>query len=162
MKDARWAVVGAVLAVLLAGLPAARSAWADDESDEVEIKIRAPLGDVHCETVPPTITVLGTLIIDITSAAIRANDEDEAPLDCAALVPLMGQIIKVELLNDVDVPPKATEVEVGGGDEEDDEVGEGGDGPRVEVLAPLQQVVADTTMVHVLGLVIDASHADIA
>jgi len=161
MKDARWAVVGAVLAVLLAGLPAARSAWADDESDEVEIKIRAPLGDVHCETVPPTITVLGTLIIDITSAAIRANDEDEAPLDCAALVPLMGQIIKVELLNDVDVPPKATEVEVGGGDEEDDEVGEGGDGPRVEVLAPLQQVVVDTTMVHVLGLVIDASHADI-
>src|SRR5262249_55321982 len=155
--DARWAVVGVVLA-LLAGLPAARCAWADDESDEVEIKIRAPLEEVHCETAPPTIKVLG-LAIDITGAAIRAGEEDEALLDCAALVPLIGQIIKIELLNDVDVPLKATEVEVGGSDEEANEVGEGGDGSRVEVLAPLQQVVVDTTMVHVLGLVIDASHA---
>src|SRR5262249_59860201 len=113
MKDARWAVVGAVLALLLAGLPAARCAWADDESDEVEIKVRAPLEDPQCGTVPPTIKVLG-LTIDITSAAISANDDDEAPLDCAALVPLIGQIIKVELLNDVDVPLKAPEVELGG------------------------------------------------
>src|SRR5262249_43535414 len=93
--------------------------------------------------------------------AIRANDEDEALLDCAALVPLIGQIIKVELLNDVDVPLKATEVEVGGSDEEADEAGEGDDGSRVEVLAPLHQVGADTTMVHVLGLAIDASQAEI-
>jgi hypothetical protein len=157
MGHARWAMAGVVVAVLLGGLSTAQCVWADDESDEVEIKLRAPLTAIDCGT--GMISILG-LPIDIGHAALRADDEDGA-LDCAALVPLVGQTVKVELLSD-DVPLIATEVKVGGGDEDDDEVGEGGD---VELTAPLQQVVVDatthTTTVTVLGLTIDVTNADI-
>jgi len=150
-------MAGVVVAVLLGGLSTAQCVWADDESDEVEIKLRAPLTAIDCGT--GMISSLG-LPIDIGHAALRADDEDGA-LDCAALVPLVGQTVKVELLSD-DVPLIATEVKVGGGDEDDDEVGEGGD---VELTAPLQQVVVDatthTTTVTVLGLTIDVTNADI-
>ena len=157
MGRTRWAMAGVVVAVLLAGLSAAQCVWADDESDEVGIKLRAPLMMIDCGT--GMISVLG-LPIDIGHAALRADDEDGA-LDCAALVPLVGQTVKVELLNDA-VPLVATEVKVGGGDEDDDEAGEGGD---VELTAPLQQVVVDTTThttsVTVLGLTIDVTNADL-
>ena len=157
MGHARWAMAGVVVAVLLGGLSTGQCVWADDESDEVEIKLRAPLTAIDCGT--GMISILG-LPIDIGHAALRADDEDGA-LDCAALVPLVGQTVKVELLSD-DVPLIATEVKVGGGDEDDDEVGEGGD---VELTAPLQQVVVDatthTTTVTVLGLTIDVTNADI-
>ena len=135
MGHARWAMAGVVVAVLLGGLSTGQCVWADDESDEVEIKLRAPLTAIDCST--GMISILG-LPIDIGHAALRADDEDGA-LDCAALVPLVGQTVKVELLSD-DVPLIATEVKVGGGDEDDDEVGEGGD---VELTAPLQQIVVD-------------------
>jgi len=157
MGHARWAMAGVVVAVLLGGLSTGQCVWADDESDEVEIKLRAPLTAIDCST--GMISVLG-LPIDIGHAALRADDEDGA-LDCAALVPLVGQTVKVELLSD-DVPLIATEVKVGGGDEDDDEVGEGGD---VELTAPLQQIVVDatthTTTVTVLGLTIDVTNAHI-
>ena len=157
MGHARWAMAGVVVAVLLGGLSTGQCVWADDESDEVEIKLRAPLTAIDCGT--GMISILG-LPIDIGHAALRADDEDGA-LDCAALVPLVGQTVKVELLSD-DVPLIATEVKVGGGDEDDDEVGEGGD---VELTAPLQQIVVDatthTTTVTVLGLTIDVTNAHI-
>jgi len=150
-------MAGVVVAVLLGGLSTGQCVWADDESDEVEIKLRAPLTAIDCGT--GMISILG-LPIDIGHAALRADDEDGA-LDCAALVPLVGQTVKVELLSD-DVPLIATEVKVGGGDEDDDEVGEGGD---VELTAPLQQIVVDatthTTTVTVLGLTIDVTNAHI-
>jgi hypothetical protein len=139
--------VGAVVA-LGVGL-AARCAWADDEGDEVEIKLRAPLTEIHCDTVPPTITVLG-LIIDIDGAAIGGGDDEKGGLGCADLI--MGQTVKVELLNDT-APLKAAEVEVRGGDESDES--------ELKVEAPVQSVTPKDgeTFISVLGLDIDVTHA---
>jgi hypothetical protein len=108
------------------------------------------------------------LTIDIGNAELRVGEGDEGgSLDCAALVPLVGQTVKVELLNDTDVPLKATEVEVRGGDEGSDETGDGEAGAKVQ--APVQNVEPKTdslslthTVITVLGsLMIDVTNAEL-
>src|SRR5438132_786271 len=104
MKHALSAVVGVVVAVVLAGFPAAQCAWADDESDEVEIKIRAPLDD--CIPSPPTIVVLG-LTIDAGGHVVQEDDEsdgDEQPIDLTTLVNGTFVEVTLDLMLTSDIP----------------------------------------------------------
>ena len=161
------------LALALVALPAHR-ACADDESDDVEIKIQASLDAVDCAAVPPTITVLG-LAIDVGTAqfdgehdgdddgedhlAVSSDGEDDDDDDgedggggsggagsCEALV--AGQSVAVKLASDAS-PLVATKVEQEGDDEE------------TEIKAPLQTADATAMTITVLGLTIDVSSAEI-
>lgn len=70
-------ILTCLLSFLAAGLlvaPAQR-ALADDDSDEMQIEIQAPLDAAACEAVPPTITVLG-FTIDVTDARFEAGEGD--------------------------------------------------------------------------------------
>src|SRR6266850_2220624 len=86
------------LFLALLAMPAAR-AVADDEADEIEIKVQARLEAVDCAATPPTITVLG-LTIDISKAGINSSDDlVTGTLTCADLA--VGQIVEVKLVSDV-------------------------------------------------------------
>ena len=148
-----------VAAVAVAAFLAQRAA-ADDETDELEIKIQAPLGAAACDAAPPTITVLG-LTIGISAATFEGEDhgsgasqgadddpEDEdgqGPAGCAALVP--GQVVEVKLASDA-VPLAATAVGQ-----------KGSDAGELEIKAPIQAVDATAKTITVLGLKIDVSGA---
>jgi len=157
MKHALSAVVGVVVAVVLTGFPAAQCAWADDESDEVEIKIRAPLDD--CIPSPPTIVVLG-LMIDAGGDVVQVGEDATGPLDCTQLAP--NEVVKVELASDTTASLKATKIELRGSDE-GDEAGDGGDENVVKVQAPFEGLttVGASTGIILLGgrLTIDVTHA---
>ncbi len=160
------------------GAVLAQRACADDETSDVEVRIRAPLDAVNCGT-PSSITVLG-LTIDISTANIGGgsgdsggdggggNAQDGGGADgedgdqngstgspgggCAAL--MMGQTVDVRLASD-STPLTATEVNAngdGGGDG-------GGDGSQDRIQAPVQNVDAMGGTIMVLGLTIDVSHA---
>ena len=152
------------LALAVVALPAHRAS-ADDETDDVEIKIQAPLDAADCAAVPPTITVLG-LAIDVGTAQFDGEDDGngdhhggEGPDceddggggsggagSCEALV--AGQFVTVKLTSDA--PPL-----VGTKIEQDD------DGEEAEIKAPLQAVDATAMTITVLGLTIDVSGAEI-
>lgn len=66
----------AATAVAVATLPAYR-AFADDETDDVEIKLVAPLDATDCAATPATITVLG-LAIDVSAARIETQSSGGA------------------------------------------------------------------------------------
>lgn len=61
-------LVGVTMLGLVAGV--ARRAAAHDETEDVEIRVIAPLDATDCTATPPTITVLG-LQIDVTTARIE-------------------------------------------------------------------------------------------
>lgn len=138
-------------------------AAADNETDEIEIKVQAPLDAVNCGATPPTLTVLG-LSIDIIKATINREEDDDingsVNLTCTDL--LVGQVVEVKLVSDIpDTKGNllATEVEV-----EQQKEGEDNEGDEVEIKAPLQAI--DTSnpnapKVRVLGLSVDISRADI-
>lgn len=152
------------LLLALVVLPARRAA-ADDETDELEVKVQATidLNGVNCST-PPTISVLG-LIIDISNASINRNVdediEDSGDLTCADLAD--GQMVEVKLATDLTtgelvIPLSATEVDIGGGECEDDIC------DALKIAAPLQTIdtsVPDVPKVTVLGLVVDISQASL-
>ena len=73
-----------LLSVVAAGafLAPAGRALADDESDEVQIEIKAPLDAVACDVAPQTITVLG-LTIDVTNAVFDDGSEGESDDDAS-------------------------------------------------------------------------------
>jgi hypothetical protein len=132
-------------------------AIADDETENTKIEIQAPLEAVNCAGLPPTITVLG-LVIDISKAGININTEGETPAEdvtCADLVP--GQVVEVKFASDapdlITGLLSAVEVDIGGGDCEDDVC------DTVKVEGPIQAVAAPT--ITVLGLVIDISQAQL-
>lgn len=116
-------------------------AAADDETDELEIKIHARLDAADCGATPPTISVLG-LAIDV--AAIGAEGEN----DCAALV--VGQFVEVKLASDAPNPATGLLAAI---------AVESGDDGTVEVQAPLQGFDAGTKSITVLGRTVDASAA---
>src|SRR5438105_727111 len=66
-------LVGTAACILVAA--PVRCVHADDETSDVQVKIRAPLDAVDCAATPPTITVLG-LTIDISAATIDAGGGD--------------------------------------------------------------------------------------
>jgi len=156
-RTAFWALVFAA-AVAWVTLPT-RPVSADDETDDVEIKIRAPLDAVDCTGTPPTATVLG-LAIDISAAKFDGDgsgdssgdgsESDDAsgagPVGCAALTP--GQSVEVQLASDT-APLAATKVHVNGGDNE------------AKIEAPIQTVDAGAQTITLLGLVIDVSGASL-
>ena len=138
MKRRVFPLVAILGACALALAPAHR-AVADDETDEVEIKIQASLDAADCAAVPPTIRVLG-LTIDISTATF----DDEGASSCAALV--SGQPVEVQLASDI-APLVATQVGQEGGDSE------------VEIKAPLQASDGTAPTITVLGLTIGVGGA---
>ena len=163
----RW-ILGALFLALVAS-PAQRAA-ADDETDQVEIKVRAPLDATNCVSTPPTVSLLG-LTIDVGTASFDANsdcencEDDEKSEDgpapvtvtCADLT--VGQVVEVKLASDALDPVTgllvATEVDVGSGDGD----GEDASIDVAKIEAPLQSVDPNVPSVTVLGLVVDVSHA---
>ncbi|MDP3939572.1 MAG: DUF5666 domain-containing protein [Deltaproteobacteria bacterium] len=167
-----------LLFLLAAGalLAPVQSALADDESDELQIEIKAPLEAADCDVTPQTITVLG-LTIDVTGAHFESGDDgdsndeseghlsasseqeeenegedegdvedDDVPATCADLV--VGQTVEVKLAGDL-TPLMATEVE-----QEDDS-------SEIEIQAPIQAVAPMLGTITLLGLPIDISTADV-
>ena len=165
----RWILAALFLALVAS--PAQRAA-ADDETDQVEIKVRAPLDATNCVSTPPTVSLLG-LTIDIGTASFDANSDcencgdDEKSEDGAAPVTVtcadltVGQVVEVKLASDALDPVTgllvATEVEVGSGDGDGD--GEDASIDVAKIEAPLQLVDPNVPSVTVLGLVVDVSHA---
>jgi hypothetical protein len=139
-----------ILSLLLAfGAFAVRLAIADDETANVEVKIKAPLEAFDCVATPATITLLG-LTIDISLATFDA-DEDGAILTCADLT--VGRVVEAILASDI-VPLSALKLEVD--DEECD------DEDCVEIEAPIQAIdPTPPATITVLGLVVDISQAEI-
>lgn len=170
-----------VLALVASTAPRA-AAHGDDDSDETEIRIQAPLDAVDCAAM--TVSVLG-LTIDIHSAVIVGDDDCEddddgedddgedddgedgdlhdgdddgdSTLTCAALVP--GRAVGVRLASDV-TPLAATEVRQADElDDEDDEEGEDED-QEVEIEAPVQDIDGTAETIRLLGLTVDVSDAE--
>jgi hypothetical protein len=139
-------MIGALLLAL--GAFAVRLAVADDETENVKIKIKAPLDAVDCVSTPATITLLG-LPIDISLATFDA-DEDGAVLTCADLT--VGRVVEVDLASDI-APLSALKLEAD--DEECD------DEDCVEVEAPIQAIDPIAGTITVLGLVVDVSQANL-
>lgn len=128
-------------ALALTALPAHR-AGADDETDELEIKVQAPLDAAACVGVPPTVTVLG-LAIDVGAAAFQ----NDGAGSCAALV--VGQPVEVKLASDA-APLVATEM------------GQQGEEQGLQIKAPVQAIDPTAQTITVLGLVVDVSGASLA
>lgn len=167
MRRSIFSLLVATAVVALAATLAHRAA-ADDETSDVEIKIRAPLDAVSCDTTPPTITVLG-LTIDVSTASFGGDSQDgtsegttgdqsgsdgsdsdaedgaggQSAGSCAALA--AGQTVEVKLASDT-VPLVATEVDASGDGEP-------------EIQGPIQSVDAPNQTLTILGLVIDVSQA---
>jgi hypothetical protein len=138
-----------ILSLLLAfGAFAVRLAIADDETANVEVKIKAPLEAFDCVATPATITLLG-LTIDISLATFD-GDEDEAVFTCADLVP--GNVVEATLASDIG-PLSALKIEADdeGCDDED----------CVEIEAPIQLIGPTPGHITVLGLDVDISQADL-
>src|SRR5262245_48476487 len=140
----------AVLAVGLLLVPAQQAA-ADDESDETEVRVQAPLEAVSCSTDPnlptDTIQVLG-LTVDVTNANIRFRSER----GCEVLV--VGQNVKTRLVN-ATAPLVATRVD------QDPSKGQGQGHHKVQLQAPLEAVDTTALTIQILGLTIDISGAQI-
>jgi hypothetical protein len=157
-------LIGVGLLVMGFSLPAS----ADDESDEVEIKVQSTLEAVNCTATPPTISVLG-LTIDISKASINRNEDEDiedgegdvgnGDLTCADLEAAARQVVEVKLASDIPDPAtgllSATEVDIGGGECEDTVCDE------VEITGPIQAVDTNVKSVTVLGLVVDISGASL-
>lgn len=152
MHKREWGVgFGVMLAFLLAasGLEA-RQGGNDDGSGEARgtdrffTELKAPLQAVDCAATPPTITVLG-LTIDISNAEVR--NEISGMTGCGSLT--VGQTVEIEFGSD-QAPLKALEVKV-----DPDKQG------KLEIQGPLQMVDPSGQTVQVLGLVIDASGAEL-
>jgi hypothetical protein len=138
-----------ILSLLLAlGAFAVRLAVADDETEAVKIKIKAPLDAVNCDSPPATITLLG-LTIDISLATFDA-DEDGAILTCADLT--VGRVVEVNLASDIG-PLSALKIDAEGEECEDEDC--------VEIEAPIQAIDQTAHTITVLGLVVDISQADL-
>lgn len=136
-----------------------RDAIADDETDQVEIKLQAPADAVDCAATPPTVTVLG-LVIDLSQISADGSSDDGSTGDsgsgdgsddgsgggsngCVSIV--AGQTVEVKLASDT---PPLVASEVGG---------EGGS--DAEIKAPVQAVDATNGTITVLGLTVDVSQA---
>jgi len=143
----------------------AQPAAADDETDNVEIKIQAPLDAVDCTA--NTISVLG-LTIDISTASIDSEQADASNQDgsgsdsggddgggssdgsgtgqggCSALI--AGQSVEVKLASDA-APLSATEVSQSGDD-------------GIEIKAPVQSADATGQTITVLGLTVNVANAN--
>ncbi len=145
-----------ILSVVLAlGAFVAHLAVADDETEDVKVKIKAPLDAVDCLSVPATISLLG-LTIDISKAQFDGgDDEGNAVAACADLT--AGRVVEASLASDL---PNSTtgllsalKLEA-----EDDECD---DEDCVEVEAPIQAVDQNAQTLTVLGLVVDISQAEL-
>ena len=134
----------AILGAFALALAPAHRAVADDETDEVEIKIQAPLDAADCAAVPSTISVLG-LTIDISTATF----DGEGASSCATLV--SGQSVEVQLASDI-APLAATKI---------GQNGSGGGEADVDVKAPLQASDPTAQTITVLGLTISVSGANL-
>lgn len=149
-------------------------AVADDDGNQAEIKITAPLDAVDCTN--NTVSVLG-LTIDIHAARLSGgecdddddqgdddqgddvqgalnddegdDDQGECVLTCADLV--AGQSVQVRLTSDA-VPLTATEVRQSNEDDEGDDLSDDDSDSAVEVVAPIQDVDAAAQTIQVLGL----------
>jgi len=138
-----------ILSLLLAlGAFAVRLAIADEDPENVKIKIKAPLDAVDCVSTPATITLLG-LSIDISLATFD-GDEDGAVLTCADLT--VGRVVEVNLASDIG-PLSALKLEA-----EDEECD---DEDCVEIEAPIQAIGPTPGTITVLGLVVDISQAEL-
>jgi hypothetical protein len=142
-------MIGALLLAL--GAFAVRLAVADDETENVKIKIKAPLDAVDCLSTPATIILLG-LTIDISHATLDGDDDDEdgAVFTCADLT--VGRVVEASLASDIG-PLSALKLEAD--DEECD------DEDCVEVEAPIQAIDPTAGTITVLGLVVDVSQANL-
>jgi hypothetical protein len=139
-------MIGALLLAL--GAFAVRLAVADDETEHVKIKIKAPLDAVDCVATPATISLLG-LTIDISQATFD-DDEDGAIFTCADLT--VGRVVEASLASDIG-PLSALKLEAEDEECEDEDC--------VEVEAPIQAIDQTAGTITVLGLVVDISQADL-
>lgn len=171
-----------LLSILAAGVffaPTGR-ALADDESDEMQVEIKAPLDAVTCDVTPQTITVLG-LTVDVTNAIFDNGSEGESGDDSS----------------DTSSASIASGSDDQGGDDGEDDGGDGGGAPatcadllvgrtveaklagdvaplvatevgqeggacredEVEIKAPIQAVDPTLLTITLLGLPIDISSA---
>lgn len=136
-------------------------AVADDETDEVEVKVQATLDAApDCEAM--TMSLFGGLLtIDISQAGINVSaDTANDNLTCADLALAVGQVVEVKLASDIPDPLtsllSATEIDIGGGECQDS------DCSVVKVVGPLQEVVVGPpSSVRVLGLLIDITGASL-
>jgi len=146
--------LGATAVFLAAGF--SHLALADDETDELEIKVQATLDATNCGGTPPTISVLG-LTIDISTASLNNSEDCEGCGDVTCADLTVGQVAEVKLASDAPDPTtgllSATEVDMGGGDCEDSVC------DAVKIAAPLQAIDPNVPSVTVLGLVVDISQA---
>jgi len=161
-----------IFSLLLLGLVAlpVTHAVADDETNQVEIKVQAVLGVGAVNCTAMTISLLG-LPIDISQAGINRNtnssnsegeintDLNAENLTCADLALAVGQVVEVKLFSDIPDPItlflSASEVDIGGGECEDS------DCDAVKVAGPLQGIDPSGTSVMVLGLLIDITQASL-
>lgn len=153
--------MAAAVAVMLSAPGRVR---ADDERDETEVRVRAPLAGVDCTA--QTIQLLGDplsadpatapLVVDISGARLDCNG------GCEALI--VGEMVDVRLEQGDAAPYKATRVQMEGeghGDDlntlarHDDEGG--GDAARIQ--APIQESSPTGGFIVLLGLQIDVSGA---
>jgi len=138
-------------------VPAQRAA-ADDESDDLEVKVQSVIEAVDCEAMPQTLSVLG-LTIDINNAIIGSDGDDEngVVVTCADL--MVGQAVEVALTSDLPDASTgllvATEVEIESGECDDS------DGGGIEISAPIQAIDLSVPSVTVLGIVVDISQANL-
>ncbi len=128
------------VAILATGTVVAKA----DETQDVAVKIKAPVTSTACTATPPTISVL-TLNVDVSQAVFDVEGGQAAT--CASLVP--GQTVEVAVVNDSE-PLEATKVDVESSDESEMEM---------EIQAPVQAVDPTAQTLTLLGLGIDASSA---
>ena len=77
----------AIAAGIAVGAVTAHQAWADDETDDTEIRVVAPIEATDCTAVPATIQVLG-LTIDVSAATVEsAGADDPTPSPTASATP---------------------------------------------------------------------------
>lgn len=107
-----------ILTAVLAQCVVSNLRAANDETDDVQFEIKAPLQAVNCTGTPASVTVLGMTItvpaggFDDSSASSRKNGSDDNggndTVNCAALV--VGQFVEIKLLGTT-LPLVASSVE---------------------------------------------------
>ncbi|HYF49976.1 MAG TPA: DUF5666 domain-containing protein [Planctomycetota bacterium] len=126
---------------------------ADDETDDVQIEIKAPIQAINCGSSPATLTVLGQTISVPAGAFDDSDDSDDRRRDddddrddallCSSLLP--GQFVEVKLPTAA-APFTALEVER----EESSEI---------EIQGPLAAIDLSAGTINVLGMTIQVAGA---
>lgn len=154
MNSFKWTLI---LTVMLAQCVVSNlwAANANDETDDVQVEIKAPLQAVNCSGTPASVTVLGMTIsvppgsFDDSSASSRKNGSDDNgatdAANCASLV--VGQFVEIKFIGTT-LPLVANSVEATGATD-------------IQVKGRIDSVDASTQAISVLGITISIAGAQL-